>query len=58
MGPVGKVNDGKKVGRGALGGGLWERKAELKKGAGPAERAAGLRVGEAGGERRTGLAER
>lgn len=33
------------------------RKAELKKGAGPAERAAGLRVGEAGGERRTGLAE-
>lgn len=55
---MGKVNDGKKVGRGALGGGLWERKAELKKGAGPAERAAGLRVGEAGGERRTGLAER
>ena len=58
MGPVGKVKDGKKVGRGSMGGGLWERKAELTKGAGPAERAAGLWVGEAGGDRRAGLAER
>ena len=55
---MGKVKDGKKVGRGSMGGGLWERKAELTKGAGPAERAAGLWVGEAGGDRRAGLAER
>ena len=53
VGPVGKVKDGKKVGRGSMGGVLWERKAELTKGTGPAERAAGiegrgLRKGEGG----------